>query len=89
MMKNRAFPAAVAVSFVVMLPAAVMPVAAGEKNRAVTQRQLAQCMTKRMMADRAESYHDARRLCNHELALRAAAPETALNRANPAVLPKN
>jgi hypothetical protein len=88
---KRHLLAAVAVSLVVMAPTVVVvvPAVAGNKTSAVSSREIAHCMIKRMMADRTESYHDALKTCREQIesAQRDGAPETAMNQAN-ADIPK-
>jgi len=89
---KRPLLAALAVSLVVMAPtvAFVVPAVAGNKASAVSSREIAHCMLKRMMADRTESYHDALRTCREQLesAQRDGAPETAMNQSNTPDVPK-
>jgi hypothetical protein len=83
---KRPLLAAVAVSLAVMAPTVlvVRPAVAGNKAPAVSSREIAHCMLKRMMADRTESYHDALRTCREQLesAQRDGAPETAMNQSD-------
>jgi hypothetical protein len=83
---KRPLLVAVAVSMVVLAPTMVIvvPAVAGNKASAVSSREVAHCMLKRMMADRTESYHDALRTCREQLesAQRDGAPETAMNQSN-------
>ncbi len=89
---KRPVLAAVAVSLVVIAPTVVVivPAVAGNKASAVSSREIAHCMLKRMMADRTESYHDALRTCREQLqsAQRDGAPETAMNQSNAPDVPK-
>jgi hypothetical protein len=89
---KRPLLAAVAVSLVVMAPtvSVVVPAVAGNKASAVSSREIAHCMVKRMMADRTESYRDALRTCREQLesAQRDGGPETAMNQANASDDPK-
>jgi len=84
--------ARVTVSFVMMAATAIVmvPAVAGNKTSAVSSREIAHCMIKRMMADRTESYHDALRTCREQLdsAQRDGATETAMNQSNTADAPK-
>jgi hypothetical protein len=89
---KRPLLAAVAVSLIVIAPTVVVvvPAVAGNKASAVSSREIAHCMIKRMMADRTESYHDALRTCREQLesAQRDGAPETAMNESNAPDVPK-
>jgi hypothetical protein len=89
---KRPLLAAVAVSLIVIAPTVVVvvPAVAGNKASAVSSREIAHCMIKRMMADRTESYHEALRTCREQLesAQRDGAPETAMNESNAPDVPK-
>jgi len=84
--------AAVAVSLAVMAPTVVVivPAVAGNKSSAISSREIAHCIIKRMMADSTESYHDALRTCREQLESthREGAPESAMNQSNAPDVPK-
>lgn len=83
---NRPLLTAAAILLVITMPA----VAGDGKNSAVTPRQMANCMVKRMKASRTESYRDAFNGCKEQFASaqRDRTPESAMNSVNNSVLQK-
>jgi len=86
---NKASTAAVAISLGLILSTYTLPAyAAEDSGSAVTPRQLAHCMLKRMRASQTESYREAFRACKDQLDLTRADIATAMNAALAPAVPK-
>jgi hypothetical protein len=79
---NKASTAGVAISLGLILSTFTLPAyAADDSSSAVTPRQVAHCMLKRMKASQTESYREAFKACKDQLGLSRADIATAMNAA--------
>jgi hypothetical protein len=85
---NKASTAAVAICLGLILSMYALPALAEDNGAAVTPRQVAHCMLKRMRASQTESYRDAFKACRDQLGLSRADIATAMNAALAPSVPK-
>jgi hypothetical protein len=86
---NNASTAAVAICLALILSAYTLPAHAADDNGpAVSPRQVAHCMLKRMRASQTESYREAFKACKDQLNLSRADIATAMNTALAPAVPK-
>jgi hypothetical protein len=86
---NKASIAGLAICLGLILSTYTLPAhAANDSGSAVTPRQVAHCMLKRMRASQTESYRDAFKACKDQLDLTRADIATAMNAALAPAVPK-
>jgi hypothetical protein len=86
---NKASIAGLAICLGFILSTYTLPAhAANDGGSAVTPRQVAHCMLKRMRASQTESYRDAFKACKDQLDLTRADIATAMNAALAPAVPK-